>query len=77
MLPEEEVEIFLEEKFRGLVDEDWARRIAQTVPSAEEVAPPYEVSLGFTHEAYEPNKMIFAGANAWTIPSLTSSRISS
>jgi probable rRNA maturation factor len=44
----EEVEIFVEEKFRGLVDEDWAKRIAQTVLKAEEVAPPYEVSLVFT-----------------------------
>ena len=44
----EEVEIFVEEKFRGLVDEGWARRIAQTVLKAEEVAPPYEVSLVFT-----------------------------
>ena len=44
----EEIEIFVEEKFRGLVDEDWAKRIAQTVLKAEEVAPPYEVSLVFT-----------------------------
>jgi probable rRNA maturation factor len=44
----EEVEIFVEEKFRGLVDESWARRIAQTVLKAEKVAPPYEVSLVFT-----------------------------
>ena len=44
----EEVEIFVEEKFRGLVDESWARRIAQTVLKAEEVAPLYEVSLVFT-----------------------------
>jgi probable rRNA maturation factor len=44
----EEVEIFVEEKLRGLVDEDWAKRIAQTVLKAEEVAPPYEVSLVFT-----------------------------
>ena len=47
MLPEE-VEIFVEEKFRGLVDEGWARRIAQTVLKAEGMAPPYEVSLVFT-----------------------------
>ena len=44
----EEVEIFVEEKFRGLVDEGWARRIAQTVLKAEGMAPPYEVSLVFT-----------------------------
>jgi len=44
----EEVEIFVEENFRGVMDEGWARRIAQTVLKAEEVAPPYEVSLVFT-----------------------------
>ena len=31
-----------------MVDEDWARRMAQTVLNAEGVAPPYEVSLVFT-----------------------------
>lgn len=44
----EEIDIFVEEEFRGLVDEDWARRIAQAVLQAEGVAPPYEVSLVFT-----------------------------
>ena len=44
----EEIEIFVEEEFRGLVDEGWARRLAQTVLKTEEVAPPYEVSLVFT-----------------------------
>ena len=44
----EEIEIFVEEEFRGVVDEGWARRIAQTVLKAEWVAPPYEVSLVFT-----------------------------
>ena len=44
----EEIEIFVEEEFRSLVDEGWVRRIAQTVLKAEEVAPPYEVSLVFT-----------------------------
>jgi len=44
----EEIEIFIEEEFRGLVDEDWARRMAQTVLNAEGVVPPYEVSLVFT-----------------------------
>jgi len=44
----EQIEIFVEEEFRGLVDEDWARRIAQTVLKAEGVVPPYEVSLVFT-----------------------------
>jgi probable rRNA maturation factor len=44
----EEIAVLVEEKFRGLVDEEWARRIAQTVLKAEGVAPPYEVSLVFT-----------------------------
>lgn len=45
----EEIEILIEEEFRGLVDEDWVRRIAQTVLKAEGIAPPYEVSLVFTN----------------------------
>ena len=44
----EEIEISVEEEFRGLVDENWARRIAQQVLKAEGVAPPYEMSLVFT-----------------------------
>ena len=44
----EEIEISIEEKFQGLVDEDWAKRIAQTVLRGEGVASPYEVSLVFT-----------------------------
>jgi probable rRNA maturation factor len=44
----EEVEISIGKNFRGVVDEDWVRRIAQTVLKSEEVAPPYEVSLVFT-----------------------------
>jgi len=44
----EEIEIFVEEEFREVVDEDWARRIAQTVLKVEGVATPYEVSLVFT-----------------------------
>ena len=44
----EEIGICVEEKFRGLVDEDWARRITQQVLKAEGVAPPYEVSIVFT-----------------------------
>jgi probable rRNA maturation factor len=44
----EEIEIFVEEEFHGLVDEGWVRRIAQQVLKAEGVAPPYEVSLVFT-----------------------------
>jgi probable rRNA maturation factor len=48
MLPEEEIEVSVEEKFRSLVDESWARRIAQAVLKTEGVAPPYEVGLVFT-----------------------------
>ena len=43
-----EIEISVEEKFRGLVDEDLAGRIAQQVLKAEGVSPPCEVSLVFT-----------------------------
>jgi len=44
----EEIEISVEEEFRGLVDEDWAGRIIQQVLKAENIVPPYEVSLVFT-----------------------------
>ena len=44
----EEIEISVEEKFRGVVNQGWARGIAQTVLKAEGVAPPYEVGLVFT-----------------------------
>jgi len=44
----EEIEISVAEEFRGLLDQGWMRRIAQTVLKAEGVAPPYEVSLVFT-----------------------------
>ena len=44
----EEIEISVAEEFRGLVDEGWVRRIAQTVLKAEGVASPYEVGLVFT-----------------------------
>jgi len=44
----EEIEISVDEEFRGLVDEGWVRRIAQTVLKAERVAPPYEVSIVLT-----------------------------
>lgn len=60
----EGIEISVEEEFRGLVEENWARKIIQNVLKAEGVTPPYEMSLGLTHEAYEPTKIIFAGANA-------------
>jgi probable rRNA maturation factor len=44
----EEIGISVEEKFRGLVDEGWVRKIAQAVLNAEGVVPPYEVSIVFT-----------------------------
>jgi len=44
----EQIGIHVEEKFRGVVDEGWTRRIAQTVLKAEGVVPPYEVGLVFT-----------------------------
>ncbi len=44
----EQIGVHVEEEFRGMVDEDWVRRIAQTVLKAEGVAPPYEVGLVFT-----------------------------
>ena len=44
----EQIGIHVEEKFRGMVDEGWVRKTAQTVLKAEGVAPPYEVSLVFT-----------------------------
>jgi probable rRNA maturation factor len=44
----EQIGIHVEEEFRGVVDEDWLRRIAQTVLKAEGVDSPYEVSLVFT-----------------------------
>jgi len=44
----EEIDISVGEEFRGLVDEGWVRRIAQTVLKAEGVVPPCEVGLVFT-----------------------------
>ena len=44
----EEVEIFVEEKFRGAMDVGWAKKIVRQILKAEGLAPPYEVSLVFT-----------------------------
>jgi len=44
----EEIEIFVEEEFRGVVDGGWVKKIVRHVLKAEGVAPPYEVSLVFT-----------------------------
>ena len=43
-----EIEISVEEKFQGLVDKSWAKKITRQVLKAEDVTPPYEVSLVFT-----------------------------
>ncbi|MFO7772545.1 MAG: rRNA maturation RNase YbeY [Dehalococcoidia bacterium] len=44
----EGIAVSVEEEFRGVVDEGWARRIAQVVLEAEGIAPPYELGLVFT-----------------------------
>jgi len=44
----DEIEILVEEEFRGLVDDEWVRKIAQTIVKGEGVVSPYEVSLVFT-----------------------------
>jgi len=44
----EQIGIHVEEEFRGVVNQGWARRITQTVLKTEGVVPPYEVSLVFT-----------------------------
>jgi probable rRNA maturation factor len=44
----EEIAIFVEEEFRGLMDGGWVKKIVRQVLKAERVAPPYEVSLVFT-----------------------------
>lgn len=46
-----EIAISVEEEFRGLVDRDRIKRIAQKVLEAEGMASPYEVSLMFTDSA--------------------------
>jgi probable rRNA maturation factor len=47
----EEIEIFVGEEFRGMVDGSWVKKIVRQVLKAEGVAPPYEVSLVFTDSA--------------------------
>jgi probable rRNA maturation factor len=44
----EEIEIFVEEEFRGVMDGGWVKKIVRQVLKAEGVAPLYEVSLVFT-----------------------------
>jgi len=45
----EEIGISIEEEFKELIDEEWARATAQQVLKAENVTPPYEVSIVFTN----------------------------
>jgi len=44
----EEIEIFVEEEFRGVVDGGRVKKVVRQVLKAEGVIPPYEVSLVFT-----------------------------
>jgi probable rRNA maturation factor len=44
----EEIEIFVEEEFRGVVDGGGVKKIVRQVLKAEEVNVPYEVGLVFT-----------------------------
>jgi len=44
----EQIGIHVEEKFRGLVDSRWVKKIVRQVLKSGGVAPPYEVSLVFT-----------------------------
>ena len=44
----EEISIHIKERLQDCIDEEWARKIAQTILSAESVTPPYEISLVFT-----------------------------
>ena len=44
----EEIEILVEEKSRGVVDEGWVKKIARQILRAEGVGPLCEVSLVFT-----------------------------
>jgi probable rRNA maturation factor len=44
----EEIEVFVEENFRGVVDESWVKKIVRQVLKAEGVTLSYEVSLVFT-----------------------------
>jgi probable rRNA maturation factor len=43
-----EIEIFVGDEFRAVVDGSWVKKIVRQVLKAEGVAPPYEVSLVFT-----------------------------
>jgi probable rRNA maturation factor len=44
----EEIEISVDEEFRGVMDGSWVKKIVRQVLKAERVTPPYEMSLVFT-----------------------------
>ena len=44
----EQIDIHVDDEFRTLVDRTWVRKIVRQVLEAEEVTPPYDVSLVFT-----------------------------
>ena len=44
----EEIGIFIEKEFQGMVDGGWVKKIVRQVLKAEGVPPPYETSLVFT-----------------------------
>ena len=45
----EEIEVFVDEEFRGVVNGGWVKKIVRQVLKTEGVVPPYEVSLVFTN----------------------------
>ena len=45
----EQIDIHVDDQFRTLMDKGRIRKIVRQVLKAEEVTPPYEVSLVFTH----------------------------
>ena len=45
----EEIEVFVDEEFRGVVNGGWVKKIVRQVLKAEGVASPFEVSLVFTN----------------------------
>jgi probable rRNA maturation factor len=44
----EQIGIYAEDKFRGLMDKGWIKRMARQVLKAEGVRSPYEISVVFT-----------------------------
>ncbi len=44
----EQIDVYAEDEFRTLVDEDWAKKIVRQALKAEGVPSPYEVGLVFT-----------------------------